>query len=57
MVGRSNGIKSEACIGVLGIQNICHFISRDIGYFPFYFQGYRIILCSIFWSISGILNI
>ena len=36
--------------GVLGIQDICHFNSRDIGYFPFYFQGYGI-LCSI----SGIL--
>ena len=40
----------EACIGVIGIQDICHFTSRDIGYCPFYFQGYRI-LCSI----SGIL--
>ena len=40
----------EACIGVLGIQDICHFSSRNIGYFPFYFQGYGI-LCSI----SGIL--
>ena len=49
-------IINEACIGVLGIQDICHFTFRDIGYFPFYFQGYRI-LCSIFWSISGILNI
>ena len=39
-----------ACIGVIGIQDICHFTSRDIGYYPFYFQGYRI-LCSI----SGIL--
>ena len=29
----------EACIGVLGIQDICHFTSRDIGYYPFYFQG------------------
>ena len=37
----------EACIGVLGIQDICHFTSRDIGYYPFYFQGYGI-LCSIF---------
>ena len=27
----------EACIGVLGIQDICHFTSRDIGYYPFYF--------------------
>ena len=41
---------NEACIGVIGIQDICHFTSRDIGYYPFYFQGYRI-LCSI----SGIL--
>ena len=47
---------SEACIGVLGIQDICHFTSRDIGYFPFYFQGYGI-LCSIFGFLSGILNI
>ena len=22
---------NEACIGVLGIQDICHFTSRDIG--------------------------
>ena len=36
----------EACIGVLGIQDIGHFTSRDIGYYPFYFKGYRI-LCSI----------
>ena len=28
----------EACIGVIGIQDICHFTSRDIGYYPFYFQ-------------------
>ena len=40
----------EACIGVIGIQDICHFTSSDIGYYPFYLQGYRI-LCSI----SGIL--
>ena len=40
----------EACIGVLWIQAVCHFTSRDIGYFPFYFQGYGIIN-----SISGIL--
>ena len=43
-------VPSEACIGVIGIQDICHFTSRDIGYYPFYFQGYRI-PCSI----SGIL--
>ena len=47
---------TEACIGVLGIQDICHFTSRDIGYYPFYFQGYGI-LCSIFWLLSGILTI
>ena len=46
----------EACIGVLRIQDICHFTSRDIGYYPFYFQGYGI-LCSIFPLLSGILNI
>ena len=46
----------EACIGVVGIQDICHFTSRDIGYFPFYLQGYGI-LCSIFGLLSGILNI
>ena len=34
---------NEACIGVLGIQDICHFTSRDIGYYPIYFQGYRIL--------------
>ena len=34
----------EACMGVLRIQDICHFTSRDIGYYPFYFQGY-VILC------------
>ena len=50
------GTNGEACIGVLGIQDICHFTSRDIGYFPFYFQGYGI-LCSIFGLLSGILNI
>ena len=47
---------SEACIGVLGIQDDCHFTSKDIGYIPFYFQGYGI-MCSIFWLLSGILNI
>ena len=46
----------EACIGVLGIQGICHFTFRDIEYYPFYFQGYGI-LCSIFSLLSGILNI
>ena len=29
---------------VLGIQDTCCFTSRDIGYYPFYFQGYRILL-------------
>ena len=41
----------EACIGVLRIQDICHSTSRDIGHFPFYFQGYGILR-----SISGILQ-
>ena len=48
--------KFEACIGVSGIQDICHFTFRDIGYYPFYFQGYGI-LCSIFWLPLGILTI
>ena len=39
-------VLNEACIGVIGILDICHFTSRDIGYYPFYFQGYWI-LCSI----------
>ena len=30
------------------------FTSRDIGYYPFYLQGYRI-LCSFFCVLSGIL--
>ena len=30
----------EACIGVLGIQDTIHFTSRDMAYYPFYFQGY-----------------
>ena len=46
----------EACTGILEIQDICNFTSRDTGYFPFYFQGYGI-LCSIFGLLSGILNI
>ena len=50
-ISRPMGIH-EACKGVLGIQDICHFNSRDIGYFPFYFQGYGIL-----FSISGIKNI
>ena len=45
----------EACIGVLGIQDSCHFTSRDIGYYPFHFQGYGI-LCSIFGLLSRILT-
>ena len=45
----------EAFIGVLGIQDICHFTSRDIGYYPFYFQGYGI-LGSIFLLLPGILK-
>ena len=49
-VAEETGLSLEACIGVLGIRDICHFTSRGIGYFPVYFQGYGI-LCSI----SGIL--
>ena len=35
-------LSCEACIGPLGIHDICHFNSRDIGYCQFfrYFQGY-----------------
>ena len=33
----------DACRAVLGIQNICHFTSRDIAYYPFNFQGYGIV--------------
>ena len=36
----------EACIGVLGIQDICHSTSRDKGYNSFHFQGYGI-LCTL----------
>ena len=50
-----DGNSIEACIGVLEIQDICHFTSRDIGYYPFYFQGYGI-LGSIFSLLSGILK-
>ena len=46
----------EACIGFLGIQDICRFTSRDIGYYPFYFQGYGI-LGSILSLLAGILKI
>ena len=28
---------------VLGIQDICNVTSRDIEYYPFYFQGYGIL--------------
>ena len=40
---------SDANIGVIRIHAICHFTTRDMGYYPFYFQGYRI-LCSIFFT-------
>ena len=50
------GQYGEDCIGVLGIQDICHFTSRDIGYYPFYLQGYGI-LGSIFSLLPGILEI
>ena len=41
-------ITKEACIGVLGIQDICHFTSRDIGYYQCYFQGYCVQYCRYF---------
>ena len=46
----------KAYIGVLVIQDVCHFTFRDIGYYPFYFQGYGI-LGSIFSLLLGILKI
>ena len=52
----TSSLTHEACIRALGIEDICHFTSRDIGYYPFYFQGNGI-LCSIFWLLSGILKI
>ena len=56
-MGKFGGQKTnEACIGVLGIQDICNFTSRDIGYLPFYLQGYGI-LCSKFGLLSRILNV
>ena len=42
----------EASNGVLGIQDICHFTSKDMGYYLFYFQGCGI-LCSIFSLLLG----
>ena len=41
---------------VLGIQDICNFTFRDIGYYSFYFQGFWI-LGSIFSLLPGILKI
>ena len=38
-----------------GYMHLSFYFPRDIGYYPFYFQGYRI-LCS-FWLLPGILNI
>ena len=37
-------IINEALIGVLGIQDICHFTFRDMGYFSFYFQVYGVLV-------------
>ena len=34
-------IINEACIGILGIQDICHFTSRDMGYFVQYFRYFH----------------
>ena len=53
---KKTDLEGEACIGVLGIQDISHFTSRDIGYYLFYFQEYGI-LCTIFGLLSGILII
>ncbi len=32
----------EACLGYLGIQDICHFTFRDMVYLLFYLMGYGI---------------
>ena len=40
-------------MGVLGIQDIRHFTSRNIGYYLIYFQGYGI-MCSLFCLLSDI---
>ena len=37
------------------MQDICHYTSRDIGYFPFYFQV-NSILCSILGTFIRKLN-
>ena len=29
----------KACICVLGIQDVCHFTSRDMGNYPFYLEA------------------
>ena len=42
--------------GVLEIQGISHFTSRDFGYYSVYFHGYGI-LCSIFVLLLGMLAI
>ena len=39
--GGCGGFRPD-CIRVLGIQAICYFTFRDIGYYPFYLQGYGI---------------
>ena len=41
--GFQNPNINEACIWVLEIPDICHFTSRDIGYYPFYFRRYGIL--------------
>ena len=54
---RHKGVgNDEACIGVIRIQDICHFTFRDIGYYPLYSQGYGI-LGSIFVLLPRILKI
>ena len=52
---------SEACIGVLGIQDVCNFTSRDMGYYPFYFQEHDTVFNTLFyiqgyWVISNIIK-
>ena len=50
-------IRLVNCIGFLWIQHVCHFISRDMGYYEFYFQGYEILCSIILFSFRDICDI
>ena len=47
----------EACIEVLGVQAICHFTSRDNGYYPFYFKGILDTVFNILFTFMDIGNL